>query len=415
MKNLITFTEKISPRLDYVLGYISNIWDVEMKMTNNWEEFIHSDLPKINYSPRDFENCVQILPHKLLFENDVHDFEFATIEDDIFALVFFFLSRYEEYVITERDRHNRFQAKSAYLNRTDKLEIPHMDVQLNAFAKKVQETYPALALHQPEFKNEITIDIDQAFLYKNKSFKRFVGASVKDFSKMKMKRIVDRKMSYFGVKHDPWDVYDDLKRAFIKAHIKPRFFFLVGAYDAYDKNLNAENRSIQKLIKEIDAWANVGLHPSYASNQNTAKLEKEKERLEKILDKKVTNSRQHYIKFTLPETYRTLIDTGITDDYTMGFADRVGFRAGTCRPFLWYDIEKEEVTQLKIHPFCAMDVTLKNYLKDEPDHGLFRLNALKTAVKQVGGTFSVIYHNESLSGHGEWEEWNTMFMDFILE
>ena len=132
------------------------------------------------------------------------------------------------------------------------------------------------------------------------------------------------------------------------------------------------------------------------------------------MGKPITKSRQHYIKLHLPQTYRNLLTIGITDDYSMGFADSIGFRAGTSFDFYWYDLLNEEQTNLKIHPFCVMDVTLKDYMKLRWEHGNFVLKRLEEDVQKVDGTMTLIAHNESLSGYAEWAKWNEVLLDFVL-
>ena len=64
----------------------------------------------------------------------------------------------------------------------------------------------------------------------------------------------------------------------------------------------------------------------------------------------------------MPETYRNLIEFDITDDYTMGYAAQPGFRASTCSSFNFYDLDREQETKLRVHPFCIMDASLRHYL-----------------------------------------------------
>src|SRR5690606_6388446 len=138
---------------------------------------------------------------------------------------------------------------------------------------------------------------------------------------------------------------------------------LMADYAKFDKNNPVTNLFFQEKIREVSKWAEIGIHPSYASNSNPEKLKIEIQRLEKISGKRIRKSRQHYIKLNFPETYQNLIANGIEEDYTMAYADETGFRAGTCTPFFWYDLSKEEKTELKIHPFCAMDVAMRNYMQ----------------------------------------------------
>ena len=97
----------------------------------------------------------------------------------------------------------------------------------------------------------------------------------------------------------------------------------------------------------------------------------------------------------------------------MGFADHLGFRAGTSKSFFWYDLENEKHTELRVHPFCVMDVTLKNYQKYQAEHGEFILANLLKETEKVGGTFRIICHNESLSNYGEWKDWKEVLLNFI--
>src|SRR3972149_4750237 len=113
----------------------------------------------------------------------------------------------------------------------------------------------------------------------------------------------------------------------------------------------------------------------------------------------IKNSRQHFLKLTLPETYRNLIDLDITDDYTMGFASQVGFRASICNSFNFYDLDMELETNLKIHPFAVMEGTLKNNMNIHRDDALQKIKQLIDEVKTVNGQFISLWHNDTLSNN----------------
>ncbi|MDG4950301.1 polysaccharide deacetylase family protein [Weeksellaceae bacterium KMM 9724] len=407
------YSAKQSPRLDYVLNFISKIWDISFKITSDIDEFTQIETAKINYSHQDLGG-IQIQPQKLLFEKGYKLFDFSNLELDSFAMIFFLLSRYEEYVIQERDTHNRFLGSSSYLFKTNRLKLPWVDVLIQNLKNSIHERYPDLKFKEKEFKKQLTIDIDQAYLYQNKSFKRFVGANLRDALKLNLISIARRKLSYFFLMKDPWDVYQELKINFEHELNKPIFFFQVGDYAEFDKNLNFKNKAFQKLIKNTNKWASVGLHPSYQSNQDASILKTEVERLEQVLGKPVAKSRQHYIKLDLPSTYQNLLANGIQEDYSMGFADQLGFRAGTAHSFNWYDLSQEKETNLKIHPFCAMDVTLKNYLRNTPNQAHGKIRELENTIELTGGSFCMICHNESLSDFGEWKGWRESLLSSFI-
>jgi hypothetical protein len=115
------------------------------------------------------------------------------------------------------------------------------------------------------------------------------------------------------------------------------------------------------------------------------------------------------LRLKFPRTYRRLINSGILEDYTMGYASQTGFRAGICTPYFFYDLKKEEVTSLNIIPFQIMDVTLRHYLNLKPEEAIAEIEALMQEVKKVGGTFSAIWHNETVNDEGDWKGYREVF------
>jgi hypothetical protein len=132
-----------------------------------------------------------------------------------------------------------------------------------------------------------------------------------------------------------------------------------------------------------------------------------------VLHTEVTKSRQHFLKLTLPETYRNLIDLDITDDYTMGFASQVGFRASICSPFNFYDLDMELETKLKIHPFAVMEGTLKYYMNVQPEDAMQKIKPLIDQAKAVNGNFISLWHNDTLSDQKLWQGWRSVYEDMV--
>jgi hypothetical protein len=168
-------------------------------------------------------------------------------------------------------------------------------------------------------------------------------------------------------------------------------------------------------IKDIADYCTVGIHPSYYSMQNEQKIKKEQSLLESIVNFPITKSRQHYLRVALPETYQHLVDLEIKQDYSMGYASHFGFRAGTCTPFYFYDLDFEIQTPLKVFPFAAMDVTLKDYLNFTPKKSYNTIMHLANEVRKVRGTMITVFHNESASGNGEWRGWSKLYESLLRE
>ena len=139
----------------------------------------------------------------------------------------------------------------------------------------------------------------------------------------------------------------------------------------------------------------------------------EQSRLQKIVMREISKSRQHFIKLSFPSTYRQLIDADITDDFSMGFSGEIGFRAGICTSFYFYDLERETETRLRIHPFAVMDATLRYYMKIMPAEALSYVGPIIKEIKAVNGTFITIWHNESISNKKPWEGWRGVYEEII--
>ncbi len=97
----------------------------------------------------------------------------------------------------------------------------------------------------------------------------------------------------------------------------------------------------------------------------------------------------------------------------MGYASETGFRAGICDSFLFYDIDQDAVTPLRVHPFAVMDGTLQNYKNISADNAPAHLKQLIDEVKAVNGTFISLWHNQSLSNLDEWTGWRAVYEEMI--
>ena len=219
------------------------------------------------------------------------------------------------------------------------------------------------------------------------------------------------------VKHDfdPHSIVDllhdngsYLKELIITNKLDSIFFFLLGDKSKQDRNLNFQNPVIKKLINTIKLFSKIGIHPSYKTSQSPEKILIEKQRLEKIAEKKINKSRQHFLKFTLPETYNSLIKAGITEDYSMGFPYTPGFRASTSKPFYFYDLKNERSTTLKIFPVTFMEGNFTGKKYSSPEKILAAILNLIDEVKNVNGTFISIWHNHTVSETSEYKVWRNI-------
>jgi hypothetical protein len=419
---IFVYSYKKSQRLKYTLDVLlKNILQVEYKLVDK-ATFIATTKPKINYSEEDLPATIWIKPHTLLFETDIdfqdirvthskgipYFFKTSDILDfqfDILASAFYMLTRYEEYLPFTPDIHGRFTAIQSLAYTANFLQKPVVHLWAKLLQDTIVQQHPAYIFPKRDFTQHNTIDIDVAYACKGKPFWRKTGSIVKKLINFYYKATWQ---TVPCTDKDLYDTYDILKEIQEYSNVNSTYFFQVGKYGKYDKNLPL-NKTMQNLIKRTSSYANIGLHPSYNSNKSIAVLQKEVKNLVKILDKPLIKSRQHYLKMSLPDTYENLITVGIQEDYTMGFADQIGFRSGMALPYPFFNLNRNEQRPLSIVPFQIMDGTLKDYLKLTPDEATLEIQTIKKAVQDVNGQLVTVFHNSFLIDKDEWKGWLAVY------
>jgi hypothetical protein len=426
---ILVYTEELTPRIEYISRLIfTTILQNEISFTTKSSEFLKSNLPKFNYSYEKFGNEFYIKPHRFMhcraliqpniqpiwYKGEKYFFESSADSDlpfDPLAASFYLVSRYEEYLDSPVEKYKRFPPEESILYKYGLLNKPVVNIWARLLAEKLQKRFPELEFPEPKFVFLPTIDIDNAWAYANKGFWRSAGAIAKAVSKGNFTEAGTRYRVLRGKETDPYDTYDFLNETFKGNEDKVLFFFLLGDYKRYDKNVSWKNRHFQKLILETAEKYEVGIHPSYSSSKKKGKkrLAAEIKRLEEILGFTATKSRQHFLRLRFPRTYRRLLKAGIAEDFSMGYPSHTGFRAGICTPYFFYDLKREAPTSLKIIPFQVMDVTLRNYMDFNPEQATREIKNLMQEVKTVGGTFAYIWHNETLNEQDNWQGYREVF------
>jgi hypothetical protein len=420
------FVDQISERLIYTLDFVFGERKLEYSLTNDHLFFEKLEAPKFNYSERHIPNVLTVEPATVLFDEeiivyDLHSgrfFEedclrFGKVSDPL-ASIFYILSRMEEYTTSFEDEHGRFESKYSVLSRYGWLEKAMCDRWAIDFLRfltkhdvlKERPVIDKMTIHP-------TFDIDNAFAYQWKEGTRRWMAMMKDVLSWNKIRMNERSQVLSGARIDPYDTYEYILSIADRGYLV-NVFWLLGDYGRYDRNISFRDVRHQRLIRKMNLKTTVGIHPSYRSNSFQFHLSNEKERLEEILRVPIVHSRQHFLRMKIGLTYRQLINIGIQNDYTMGYADHVGFRAGTARPFRWFDLSKNNITELVVHPFVYMDGTLNEYMKLSVEESKKRIDALRKEVEKYGGKFSFIWHNETIGNYAKWEGWKEV-LEYTLK
>jgi hypothetical protein len=421
---------ELNNRIQYTFRHVFyRMMGVRPIFTNDKEAFVQYNGPKLNYSKARLGDELYIKPCGVLYEKGVKDREFhIDVKDglpfyyddpqsefhfDVFSAIFFLLSRYEEYFKFQPDEYGRFEANESIAFKHGFLEEPVVELWVEMIKKALKQRYPEMAFCEPEFKHIPTIDVDSAFAYLHKGYFRTMAATVKNALKRDFSEISRRFLTLTGRTPDMFNNFKYLEDLLKEKDVPPVFFFLSGEYGRFDKNIPMRKKAMKKIVSEVASFAEIGLHPSYASNHAHFLFELEKQRLEKCLNGPVHKSRQHYLKVRFPQTYHDLIKYGMNEDYSMGYATTPGFRAGTCTPYNFYDLSKERETTLKIIPFQTMDTTFTTYLKLTPEEAEKKIMNLLEKVKSVRGTFVSLWHNDTFAPNDRGLNWRKVFENVI--
>lgn len=428
-KPLLIYVTKITPRLEYSVRLIfEQILGLEIRVVDDTAEFRDEDQPRINYSSQRIGTEPFVKADTLLFNTDVVISPPDATEDDgitgffpvsgdslmrfdPLASVFYTVTRMEEYTSGERDIHGRFPAKKSILYQLGILGEPIVNRWALLLFKKLRDFYPYLELPAKAFSVRVAIDIDNAWAYRGKGWMRTSGSILRDIIHGKWSSVSGRLAVLTGRKSDPYDTYDYLFKTLEGKRDQVLFFLHVGNYGRFDRPVSWKKSVYRQLIREVAMHFRVGIHPSYLSSSEGGnhRVMTEKERLSKIIGSEITCSRQHYLRLNIPETYRTLIQSGITEDYSMGYAEITGFRAGICTPFRFYDLTEEKETSLTVYPVPVMDVTLRNYMGLSAEEASMTMANLMQEIQNAGGVLVVSWHNESLTNEDEWKDYRIVF------
>jgi len=417
------------PRLRYIAGILlGDILGLSWELITDKRKL--GKFPIINYSEENIPGSFKIHPDPLLFESGIANREvpvsvwkglpvfFQSTPDsdlpfDIFAASFFLVSRYEEYLEFQPDEFGRFPASSSISFKNGFLEIPVVDLWVKELAKALTRKFQSMAFKRSEYKSLLTIDTDQPFAYQGKSLIRTIGGLIRDISNNDG-HVADRYKTVARGEKDPYEVFDYIIQSIEKNNTDVRFFFPVGDHSQYDKNPSWKNADYRKLIHRLDDKYLTGLHPSYNAAGSSSLINGEITRLKTILDREIIISRFHFIRIFIPQSYNDIEKAGIKEDYSMGYPEEPGFRAGIARPYYFYNVTEERQTTLKIIPFQIMDATLYKYKNLDPVASKELVLKLINETRRVGGLFVSIWHNTSLLDNSEWHGWREVF-EFMMK
>ena len=411
----IYFPEENTKRLTYISQHIfENILGIAFKIVSEKDVFLQETGACINYSDEAMNHGLQIVPKGLLSETGVR--KISDLDEskwkgyfcffnqgggdlpfDLFSAAFYLLTSYEEYFSKQTDEHGRFDVNVSLLYRNNSLEIPLIDRWAYGLKEELEKEYPDFKCELRKYRFISTFDIDYPFLYLYKGIPKTIGLVLRDLMRFDFRSFRERLNVLFHLIPDPYMQTIIKIDNFHKKAGRPYYLFaLLGRTGKYGRSTLRPTLSYNDYLKNLEQ-VTIGSHPSYDTFHHPDRLIKEKKELENLLDKEVTVERRHFLRMTCPQSFREAELAGFKEDFTLGFARAPGFRSGTAVPYHFYDVEKDTLSNLLIHPTIVMDSTLIRHLEYSPGFALLKLKQFADECKKSGGDYLWLWHNSNLA------------------
>jgi len=338
------------------------------------------------------------------------------IGNDIFASIYFLLSRWEEATIGIRDVHDRFPASACLSYRFGFLDHPVVDEYVEFLWQMLLFLGYKEDRKQHVYSMKLTHDVDEPFELCSKSNAALFRNIVGDMLKRKDYRQASKKIRLMGLGDEarlPYDRYftfDYIMDQSEKRGLKSAFYFLPNGSPEQSSKINIENKLMVKLLKSISKRGHeIGIHGHYDTYNNEEAFIKDVEKLRRVLEingiySKMLGGRQHYLRWKSPTTYYNYVDAGLSYDSTLSYADVAGFRCGTCHEFQPFDFIKRKQLNIVERPLIAMECSVidERYMNlGYTEKALEYFKKLKDECRKHNGNFVLLWHNSRLRDENE--------------
>jgi hypothetical protein len=334
------------------------------------------------------------------------------IHYDLLGLAYWMLCRVEEIGKTDLDQHDRFPGLSSHAYINGYLDRPIVDEWFHILGQVIQRKFRGLKLASNKFSMQVSHDVDRPSRYGFASTKNLVRRIIGDAVRGNIASAISGPLirySYSEALHplDTFNTFDWLMDQSDLLGLTSSFNFIAGSTSPLDGEYDIGHPSIRRLLRKIHMRGHeIGLHPSYNTFNNANRLRQEAERLVKVCSEEGINQlrwggRMHYLRWSHPDTLKSLANADIDYDGTLTFPDQAGFRCGTCFEYPAFDPVEGQEIGIRIRPLIVMEGTVlsKLYMGADKTQAFEIMKDLKEKCRAVGGTFSLLWHNSELQGN----------------
>jgi hypothetical protein len=330
----------------------------------------------------------------------------AALEVDVLGGAFFMLTRYEELVTPERDGFGRFPAAASVAVRHGFLGTPVVDAYVDLLWEELSRAWPGLRRRQTSYEVLLSHDVDDPLSTLEHGPREIARQFAGDLVRRRDPRMLARRArALFGDKAaDPHNTFGFLMDVSERHGLRSAFYFLPYRDERPrdDGPYLFEDPWVRALVGAVARRGHeVGLHPSFCTFRDAARTGEELARLRRVAEAEgvrqdAWGGRQHYLRWANPVTWRNWETAGLSYDASVGYADAVGFRTGTCHPYRVFDLEERRPLGLWERPFQVMDVTLLSTMGLTPDAARTAVLDVAAACRRHRGCLGLLWHNNTL-------------------
>jgi hypothetical protein len=398
---IVIYTPKVTNRIQYIFDFVfKQYFGVDFIIESNVSTFLQNKYFKLNYSSENLKDIFSIYYDNLLLEEDVRVQKIFiskigelpvlfpaeknnTISFDIFASIFYLISRYEEYLPHEQDEHGRFLSTNSILFKSVFNFKPIVEIWLQYLQQEILKHNEYIIFKQHHFTKTYTFDIDHAFEFLGRNWFK----NPPNIFKKEVRKVISKSTP------DAFDTFQFIDNFCSSTKQNCIFFFLLNNDNKLNSNVSPNSKELHNIIQQLKKYT-IGIHPSYY--HSTTQILNEKQTLEKMTKETVRFSRQHFLRIHFPSYFQELLTSQIEKDFSLAYPNVSGCRAGTTQPFRFFDLSKNESTKLILQPFVFMDATYQYYQKIDQDSIAQQVEKLLEEIKKINGNFVSLFHNDLL-------------------
>lgn len=331
------------------------------------------------------------------------------IHADLITLSFLLLSRGEELLISQRDEYGRFRYAWSLSCTYQLIDFPVVDEWAMLVRRELSKAYTLQELGQNQPTLTPTHDMDTARRFPSLycAARTILGGDLLRYRDPRM--AMDSLGLYLKSRKRP-ELDPELLGAealletSLRHGLRSEFYFMGPEPGSKDYTYDTTSPAVRSFAhKAMSAGMVCGFHPSRATPTSLVEFQTEQGRVEQCLGKHPDCGRQHYLCFDGTKTPAIWEASGIRRDSTLGYADREGFRCGTCYAYPLYDLEQDRPLKVMERPLLVMDCTLRDYRGLSKEEAIASMKGLFQRCCAVGGDFVLLWHNGSVMRN--WAEW----------